>query len=439
MRGTYLARTKQILAKTIVTLVTPAALAFSGCGHVEHIRKPTPTTLPSPSQPESAPASAPFEEEEITAPASQAAPEIAQRISALKTGIEKGDACARCDAAKKLGAIALAGPRTSEMDEAVPALVGMLGEKKQDSSYYVVDTATDTLATIGKPAIAYLFRVMGNTENPEMRVKSITALGKIAERNPEARDAILVRLAGLLDSEDPGMRSAAIRAIAKTGPSAVPVLISVLNTSDNPDAIVAVINAIVEIGEPAVPALQEAAASKETDGNARSRISSALTAIKASGDLRYEGLKSEDDDVRGKAAMKIHKIIKINPLKAAEAVGPLLGAMNDPNWMVRALVIEALGETRDKRAVPALVKAMKKDKKIEVRKAATTALGRIGDETAVPALLDALSDRKIRQEAAVALHELDQNGSTGLRCRLSAKVFKQLERAKKRAPLNQIK
>ncbi len=56
-------------------------------------------------------------------------------------------------------------------------------------------------------------------------------------------------------------------------------------------------------------------------------------------------------------------------------------------WKVRSQAAEKLGESKDPRAVEALVKALK-DKDRNVREAAAGSLGRIGDASAVDALLE---------------------------------------------------
>src|SRR5439155_9239512 len=73
-------------------------------------------------------------------------------------------------------------------------------------------------------------------------------------------------------------------------------------------------------------------------------------------------------------------------------------------WKVRSQAAEKLDESKDPRAVEALVEALK-DKDRNVREAAAGSLGRIGDASAVDALLEALKDydQCVRRAAADAL------------------------------------
>lgn len=71
------------------------------------------------------------------------------------------------------------------------------------------------------------------------------------------------------------------------------------------------------------------------------------------------------------------------------AVDALLPDLNDPDWRVRRNAAQALGALRDKRAVEPLLQALK-DRTMTVRQRAIVALGRIKDLQALPALLEVL-------------------------------------------------
>ena len=65
--------------------------------------------------------------------------------------------------------------------------------------------------------------------------------------------------------------------------------------------------------------------------------------------------------------------------------------MQDPSYKVRVQAALVLGKLADRRAVPALVQALK-DENESVRGVAATSLGRIGDKSAANALLQASND-----------------------------------------------
>ena len=83
-------------------------------------------------------------------------------------------------------------------------------------------------------------------------------------------------------------------------------------------------------------------------------------------------------------------VLSLPPDEAAAALLPLL---QDKNEFVRRETAYALGETRSRAAVAALVATLAADKEAGVRGAAAVALGLIGDELAVVPLTQALARR----------------------------------------------
>ncbi len=90
-----------------------------------------------------------------------------------------------------------------------------------------------------------------------------------------------------------------------------------------------------------------------------------------------------------------------------EQVTELLTKLKDTDPAVRFSAARALGEIKDKSAVPALMEALK-DERSFVRSYAAKALGAIKDNSAIPALIDALKDDdpSVRQSATEALDEI---------------------------------
>jgi len=88
--------------------------------------------------------------------------------------------------------------------------------------------------------------------------------------------------------------------------------------------------------------------------------------------------------------------------------------MQDPSYKVRVQAALVLGKLTDKRAVPALIQALK-DENESVRGVAATSLGRIGDRSAANALQEAMNDPSefVRAQARKAL-EIVANGPSQL-------------------------
>jgi len=87
------------------------------------------------------------------------------------------------------------------------------------------------------------------------------------------------------------------------------------------------------------------------------------------------------------------------------AVDALLPDLSDKDWRVRRNAAQALGALRDKRAVEPLIEVLK-DRTMTVRQRAIVALGRIKDPRALPALLDILlQNRHESYDANKAIHK----------------------------------
>jgi HEAT repeat protein len=89
------------------------------------------------------------------------------------------------------------------------------------------------------------------------------------------------------------------------------------------------------------------------------------------------------------------------------AIGALIEALADGNWIVRYRAAEALGSMRDERSVTALIHALG-DGRDHVRYMAAKGLGRLGDGRATGPLSAALADenefvRRAAREALVSL------------------------------------
>ena len=99
----------------------------------------------------------------------------------------------------------------------------------------------------------------------------------------------------------------------------------------------------------------------------------------------------------------------------AAAVPPLIGALEDSNWIVRMGAVEALGEIGDPRAAAPLVYRLG-DPSEDVRAAAARALGKTGDAGAVSPLTAALKDPggSVASGAAEALGRLGQRAEEAI-------------------------
>ncbi len=88
------------------------------------------------------------------------------------------------------------------------------------------------------------------------------------------------------------------------------------------------------------------------------------------------------------------------PTRREAAWDALREQLTDKHADIRAEAARALGDRREKAAVPLLARTLATDRSVRVRAAAAEALGWIGDEAAVPDLIAALEGAHPRVEAA---------------------------------------
>jgi HEAT repeats len=98
--------------------------------------------------------------------------------------------------------------------------------------------------------------------------------------------------------------------------------------------------------------------------------------------------------------------------------------MQDPSYKVRVQAALILGKLNDRRAVPALVQALR-DENESVRGVAATSLGRIGDRSAASALQQATNDPSefVRSQAKKALDQFAGGGVPTSPGRSGAKFY----------------
>ena len=105
----------------------------------------------------------------------------------------------------------------------------------------------------------------------------------------------------------------------------------------------------------------------------------------------------------------------VDPVHADKIDDLTRALMQDPSYKVRVQAALVLGKLLDKRAVPALIQALK-DENESVRGVAATSLGRIGDKAAANALLSATNDSSefVRTQAKKALELVSSGPSLAL-------------------------
>lgn len=111
----------------------------------------------------------------------------------------------------------------------------------------------------------------------------------------------------------------------------------------------------------------------------------------------YSYLGSENPELRFQGLQQLRRLARFDPA-AREAIRDMLG---DPSNKVRREAIDALGDMRDKEALPAIM-GMLTDADESIRRESVQALGKIGSDESGAAITDMLADasQRVREEAA---------------------------------------
>jgi HEAT repeat protein len=238
-----------------------------------------------------------------------------------------------------------------------------------------------------------------NHKSPQVRLRAIVGLGKMGAAAKDAVPAI----AKALSDPDKEMRNAAGKALARIGPTAVPVFIQELKNPASRNDILSARN-LALIGPDAadaVPALTECLKQKDNDLLA--------TAAHALGEIGPPSWKAATSLtlLLGDGNPEVQKqaraaLAKIGP----GAIPALRGALKSPQSPIRrrAADLLALQGSKAKDATGDLI-ALLKDKQPAVRKAAALSLAAIGPDAsqASEALVDCVQDKDASVRAAVAL------------------------------------
>ena len=305
--------------------------------------------------------------------------ELAQRFASA-------DAQARAEAACAAG--------RSHAVEAIPALIGMLGDDSptplvkcwEDGRWSPAlasfkqaspgEQAAIALASMGTAALEPLTNAL-NDSNPSVRRNAAWAIGELTNMRSGERSGAVPKLVALLDDSDEWIRKASARALGEIRDErATDGLIAHLSDRE------------WQVRDTAAWALGEM---KE-----RSAVESLCNLLQS--EAHFE--------VRQSTAWALGEI------QDKRAVPTLCNVLrSDTRAEVRATTAWALAETKDKRAVDALGNALLTDQDTEVRKTAAFALGEIQSREGLAVLKQALSDpeESVRTKVTWAISEIEDS------------------------------
>ncbi|HEY4312567.1 MAG TPA: HEAT repeat domain-containing protein [Pirellulales bacterium] len=225
------------------------------------------------------------------------------------------------------------------------------------------------------------------------------AVQVLVKREPDRSDALVRQLIKLVDSNDRGMRSAAMKSLGELGPkaqAAVPALIKQLQSNEHPYKLNAS-QALIGIGSrDAVPALLAALQSQDpfVRGNAGIGLLEIVPVSREVGQAVLEMMKSTALESSGQSTESM--ILKVHAA-VPTTVDQLAALLSDANVLVRFRAVNMLSHLKleAKSAVPALMPLMK-DPNAYIRGATARAIAVTGQpysQEFVDSLLANLKDK----------------------------------------------
>ncbi len=263
-------------------------------------------------------------------------------------------------------------------EAAIPWLV----DAAEDAAPAVADAAISGLGTDLVPLMQAIPVLARACKRAELRAAALRAL---ARRGPAALPAIRE----FVTDPDPRVRAQALSVLPRTGEAAVPLLAAALADEDAAvrRAAASALRELKGAALPAMPALRRLLGDPQTE--VRGAAASALAAIgPAAVKPLAEAMRSSDPRIREGA---VHALREMGAA-AADAIPALVEARNDADPAVRRATALALGALGAKALDPLV--AMCKDTDATVRAAAAGALRHLPGEaaTTLPALRTLLKD-----------------------------------------------
>ncbi|MHB9134167.1 MAG: HEAT repeat domain-containing protein [Armatimonadota bacterium] len=270
-----------------------------------------------------------------------------------------------------------------------PTAVDALIKAAKDKSPGVRRAAITALGLIGEPRVVEILLSALNDDKRGVKLAVVTALGDIGNSR-----AVEPLTAGLRD-KDPDIRKAATASMVKLGAAAVDTLIGAIN---DPDEYLRQesMRALGHIKDPR--AINPLLAILKVRGPDYKIAADALE------ELGWKPSKSEERVLFAFARGQFDTAVA----EGAAAVEPLVIMLQTEHGAdMRTVAARALGQIGDKRAIPALVRAMY-DESADVHEAAAGALGQIGDPSAIEPLIAVLNEESpdLRESAIRALGQL---------------------------------
>ena len=254
-----------------------------------------------------------------------------------------------------------------------------------DADHRVQEEAVETLEDLGRDGLALALRVMRDHPNPDVREAAADVVASVREKRDDGDADTDINV----DNDRSASPSTSKSYSASPSPSMSP------SSSPSPSG--------SATGEALPVDIDESNLISAADAR-RARDARAIMALRAN--LNHEK-KHENDLVRERSVWALSLV------RNGEVVAPLIQALRDDDWRVRAYAAWALHATADSRALPALL-AAGNDDHWRVRMHAVYALGAIegADIERINVMIANLDDEnwQVRYAAAEMLGDVATSG-----------------------------
>ncbi|CCH66636.1 Bilin biosynthesis protein MpeU [Richelia intracellularis HH01] len=259
-------------------------------------------------------------------------------------------------------------------------LIRQMVEGFADSRGRIRLRIAEILGEIGEPITPILTEALANHSNPIVRRACAKTLTLIADPN-----AIPTLVYAFLNDEDTVVQGSSVGALARTGESAVPELLKILESSEHTESI-------------------------------KGHAAWALAFIGAEAkEHLYQALSSDSEEVRAAVVAAMAKVAQEDP--KARALDILINALGDSSGTVRSEASAALGNLACLQAVPALIELLK-HQEAESRKSAALSLMKIRDFSVIGSIQLAFSreeEMSVKSVMQLAISQLEKEKQLGLK------------------------
>ena len=277
-----------------------------------------------------------------------------------------------------------------------------LKEVISDPSVTIRRNVTELLSSIGGEKMVITFGRILKDHDPQVRLMATKALARIG--GPIAGSTLSIAL----KDQDPKIREIAVGSLGEVGNASIaPMLLNIINLDEVSAVRQKAAESLAKLGEPVgLKQLLRILKNSEEEEGVRAAVANAIGRLGGMAEVPalISMLKEHSSILRMNATIALGKLAEPSAIPTLKYI-----LETDPDAHVRGSAALALGEMKNKNAVPFLCKALR-DKNSNVRASAAEALGKLKFSESIEILEIALEDQDdfVRSRAAQAIEKIHQ-------------------------------